>query len=253
MFRLVSVSFLMFWYFSASVYVIYAQCGADGTKPCAITPKTNSPTKSSKVNPPKKTVPNKPSSKTAAVAGTESGAKKTYALVITENANLRESPTVYSGSIREVGLNEKLLLIQEEPMGPWYKVFDSKTKIEGWLHGNTIEIVYGENKNGNKRTPSEAVIKTKINICTEDVGERVKNAGEIYRISVVAGDKETALQQLDLMKATVLQYRRCLNTGLRLKTITEEERATFLRGLQLVKESLDSFEERRKNLTETPE
>lgn len=252
MFKIVSISFLIFWYFSAGVYVIYAQCGSDGTKPCRTLPKLNSATKTSKIKPTKKQALNKSLSKTDAANETQSRAKKTYALVITENANLRESATVYSSSIREIALNERLLLIQKEPVGPWFKVFDSKTKSEGWLHGNTIEIVYGD-KNGNDRSPSEAVVKTQVNICTEDVGERVKNAGEIYRTSVVAGDKETALQQLDLMKSAVLQYRRCLNTGLRLLTITEQERASFLRGLQLVKESLESFEERRKNLTQTPE
>lgn len=254
MFRIVSVSFLVFWCFTTGVNTVYGQCGADGTKPCGNASKGASLTKSGKVNSTKKaTAANKRLSKATVVSEIETGIKKGYALIIMENANLRESATVYSGSIREVELNEKLLLIKEEPVGPWYKVFDSKTKSEGWLHGNTIEIAYDSDKNKNKRAPSEAVTRTQINICGTDVNERVDSAAETYKNAINDDDKEMALQQLNLMKTAVLQYRRCLNTGLRLKTITEEEKAVFLDGLEKTKGSLEVIANSIKNLTQPPE
>ncbi len=61
--------------------------------------------------------------------------------IITENANLRESPDVSGEIIREVTLGEKLILRDTPPVGAWYKVFDAETGQEGWLHGNTFKIV----------------------------------------------------------------------------------------------------------------
>ena len=252
---IVSVSFLIFWCITGGAKIVYGQCGADGTKPCgsAAAKAGASSTKASKTNSTKKIAGTKLSPKEPAAAtqvATET--KKAYALVIMENANLRESATVYSASIREVELNEKLLLIRDEPVGPWYKVFDSKTQSEGWLHGNTIEVVYDNEKNKNKRTPSEAVIKTQINICTADVRDRVNSATETFKNAVGNGDNETAIEQLDFMKTAILQQRRCLNTGLRLKTISEQERAAYLDSLQETKELLETIEESRKKLIQAP-
>lgn len=251
-FRIVTVSFLISCIFAFAANAAYGQCGADGNQPCSPAPTSNFPSKSSKGNPTKKAPRSKSSIKIAAPQG-ESRIGKTYALVIMENANLRESATIYSSSIREVALNEKLPLTEEEPVGPWYKVFDSKTKSAGWLHGNTIEIVYRREKSRNNPAPSEAVTKTQIKICAADVEKRVAGASEIYKIYIENGEKQAALEQLNVMKNAVLQYRRCLSTGLRLQTITEAEKAVFLEGLEKTKGSLEIIENSRKNLIQSPE
>jgi len=48
--------------------------------------------------------------------------------------------TVESGVIREVRLGERLKLVNNKPIGPWFKVYDETTRSKGWIHGNTIEI-----------------------------------------------------------------------------------------------------------------
>ena len=73
------------------------------------------------------------------VPRTKTGA--TFAEITTKNANLRESPNLSSPVIRTVALGEKLVLADAEPVGAWYKVLDSKTKNECWLHGNTFKVV----------------------------------------------------------------------------------------------------------------
>ena len=72
--------------------------------------------------------------------------KNNLAQIITDSANLRESPNASSSIIREVALDEKLVLADAEPIGAWYKVIDAKTKSEGWLHGNTFKIVTVQKK-----------------------------------------------------------------------------------------------------------
>ena len=70
----------------------------------------------------------------------EAQTQKPMAEIIVENANLRESANASSEIIREVTLGERLVMSASQPVGAWYKVFDAKTRREGWLHGNTFKI-----------------------------------------------------------------------------------------------------------------
>ena len=71
----------------------------------------------------------------------EAQTQKPMAEIIVENANLRESANASSEIIREVTLGERLVMSASQPVGVWYKVFDAKTRREGWLHGNTFKVV----------------------------------------------------------------------------------------------------------------
>jgi len=62
------------------------------------------------------------------------------AVIISSNANLRHDPAINSPVIREVRFGERLVLKNNKPSGPWYKVWDSASNSEGWIHGNTIRI-----------------------------------------------------------------------------------------------------------------
>lgn len=61
------------------------------------------------------------------------------AYIIAVSANLRSEPNIESYSIREVGHGETLPIIGK-PYGAWYKVYDSESGQQGWLHGNTIRL-----------------------------------------------------------------------------------------------------------------
>jgi uncharacterized protein YgiM (DUF1202 family) len=63
------------------------------------------------------------------------------AIVKAQNANLRDAPS-QTGKVATTVSNGNLLsLISSKPTGPWYRVRDSKTGVEGWIHGNTIALL----------------------------------------------------------------------------------------------------------------
>ncbi len=70
----------------------------------------------------------------------------------------------------------------------------------------------------------EQVVMNKVNICSGDVGERVKTASDNLSSFLRDGERERALLEIDVMKESLLQYGRCLRTGNRLKSIGKRER-----------------------------
>jgi hypothetical protein len=63
------------------------------------------------------------------------------AIVKAEKANLRNSPSKSGSVLRTVNKGDLLALIDPKPIGPWYRVRDSKTDSQGWVHGNTIVLL----------------------------------------------------------------------------------------------------------------
>jgi uncharacterized protein YgiM (DUF1202 family) len=63
------------------------------------------------------------------------------AIVTTEKANLRDSPSKSAAVLRTVNKGDLLALVDASPIGPWYRVRDSKTDSQGWIHGNTIALL----------------------------------------------------------------------------------------------------------------
>ena len=75
---------------------------------------------------------------------------KKYAEIIAKKAYLRDRASPSGEIICDLIKGEKLMLINVEPIGGWYKVVDSKTKSIGWLHGNTFKVISSINKPTNK-------------------------------------------------------------------------------------------------------
>jgi hypothetical protein len=73
-----------------------------------------------------------------AAAATEP--ERSVAIVKSVKANLRQKPSRSGAVIREVAKNDRLTLIQHDPVGTWYEVRDDKTGLSGWIHGNTIAL-----------------------------------------------------------------------------------------------------------------
>lgn len=63
------------------------------------------------------------------------------AIVKAEKANLRDRPSKSGSVLRTVNKGDLLALIDPTPIGPWYRVRDSKTDSQGWVHGNTIALL----------------------------------------------------------------------------------------------------------------
>jgi len=63
------------------------------------------------------------------------------AIVKSQKANLRDTPSVAGTVVTTVNKGGLLALIDATPVGPWYHVRDSKTESEGWVHGNTITLL----------------------------------------------------------------------------------------------------------------
>jgi Protein of unknown function (DUF3761)/Bacterial SH3 domain len=67
--------------------------------------------------------------------------KSVAAIVKAPKANLRDRPSKSGNVLRTVTKGELLTLISETPVGPWYRVRDSRSDSEGWVHGNTIALL----------------------------------------------------------------------------------------------------------------
>ncbi len=61
--------------------------------------------------------------------------------IISENANVRESPFPVSPVIQTFAKGVRLFLADEEPVGAWYQVLIPDSNQTGWLHGDTIKIL----------------------------------------------------------------------------------------------------------------
>jgi len=71
---------------------------------------------------------------------------KLIAQIITQNANVRESPSTDSRVLKKTAKGTRFLLADSEPNGGWYQVFISHAKETGWLHGNTIKLITVKSK-----------------------------------------------------------------------------------------------------------
>ena len=63
------------------------------------------------------------------------------AIVKAQKANLRDRPSKSGSVLRTVTKGDLLGLISATPIGPWYRVRDSRSESEGWVHGNTIALL----------------------------------------------------------------------------------------------------------------
>ncbi len=63
------------------------------------------------------------------------------AIVKTQEANLRDRPSKSGSVLRTVNKGDLLGLIDTTPIGPWYRVRDSRSDSEGWVHGSTIALL----------------------------------------------------------------------------------------------------------------
>lgn len=67
-------------------------------------------------------------------------------VVITEKANLRDGPSTSNTVVMEVDQGDYLVLVDRNPVGPWYNVVHVESSKEGWINGNAIEIKFTQNR-----------------------------------------------------------------------------------------------------------
>jgi len=72
---------------------------------------------------------------------TQDQQKPVAAIVKAQRANLRDRPSKSGSVVRTVNKGDLLSLVEATPIGPWYRVRDSKSDSEGWVHGNTISLL----------------------------------------------------------------------------------------------------------------
>jgi uncharacterized protein YgiM (DUF1202 family) len=74
-------------------------------------------------------------------AGPQQNSIAVAAIVKARKANLRDRPSQLATVVGTVEKGDLLSLTREIPVGPWYQIRDSKTGVEGWIHGNTIALL----------------------------------------------------------------------------------------------------------------
>src|SRR5689334_8607345 len=79
----------------------------------------------------------------AAYTQTETAQTQTAVAVIVkaQKANVREAPSPFASVLTTVDKGDLLSLLPLGRSGPWYRVRDSRSGIEGWIHGNTIALL----------------------------------------------------------------------------------------------------------------
>ena len=63
------------------------------------------------------------------------------AIVKARKANLRDRPSQTASVVSTVHKGDRLSVTSASPIGPWYQIRDSKTRAEGWIHGNAIALL----------------------------------------------------------------------------------------------------------------
>ncbi len=63
------------------------------------------------------------------------------ARVITQQANVRELPTMDSAVVFKVKKDDRLKVLMKDNKDGWYPVQNPKTKKRGWIHGNAIMLL----------------------------------------------------------------------------------------------------------------
>ncbi|HEY6806878.1 MAG TPA: DUF3761 domain-containing protein [Pyrinomonadaceae bacterium] len=65
---------------------------------------------------------------------------KTLAVVKAVKANLRSRPSTSAKVVGTLNRGSEVALVVDERVGPWFKVHDNSTGLEGWLHGDLITL-----------------------------------------------------------------------------------------------------------------
>ncbi len=74
------------------------------------------------------------------------------AIVKARKANLRDRPSQTASVVSTVHKGDRLSVTSASPIGPWYQIRDSKTRAEGWIHGNAIALLQTTEPTSSSRT-----------------------------------------------------------------------------------------------------
>jgi uncharacterized protein YgiM (DUF1202 family) len=78
-----------------------------------------------------------------ALKQSEQGQSSVQTVVVKSlKANLRDRPSRSGAIVKEVAQNDRLTLINSTPSGPWYRVRESQSGPEGWIHGDAISLIH---------------------------------------------------------------------------------------------------------------
>lgn len=75
------------------------------------------------------------------------------ALVVSENATIREEPSATSRALRGVKRSDALALVKREPARVWYRVIEIDSATEGWI--NDCDVIIKLTKNKDQGPPLE--------------------------------------------------------------------------------------------------
>jgi len=77
------------------------------------------------------------------------------AIVRAKKANLRDRPSQLATVVGTVNRGDLLSLTTAESIGPWYRIRDTKTGADGWIHGNTISLLQAAEANSSSSTSAQ--------------------------------------------------------------------------------------------------
>lgn len=95
------------------------------------------------------------SASTSKAQSSQEESRTVAAIVKARKANLRDGPSASATIVSTVNKGDLLSLIGAKPVGPWYQIRDSKTGSEGWIYGNTIDLLQTEVTNSARTTQTQ--------------------------------------------------------------------------------------------------
>jgi uncharacterized protein YgiM (DUF1202 family) len=115
-------------------------------------------------------------------------------LVKARKANLRNKPSAYAAVIATVNRGDLLSLTSVKPTGPWYQIRDSTTGAEGWIHGNTIDLLQTATTNpgSTARSTRPRTASTPRPVSTPSSGKSYVNVDGVRVPSPVFSDTKPA-------------------------------------------------------------
>jgi hypothetical protein len=103
------------------------------------------------------------------------------AVVKAVRANLREHPNKSAAVLREVRQGDVLTLVSSSPVGPWYNVRHKDTRVEGWIHGNSIVITNAPVDVGSRAPQQRAKATRRAPNTSSGVNASGTSSGRYYR------------------------------------------------------------------------
>ena len=114
------------------------------------------------------------------------------AIVKAQRANIRNTPSKSANVLATANKGDLLSLVNANPTGGWYQVRDSRTGLQGWIHGNTIALLQTTDSVAASATQTQTAIQRRRTTSPPVSGRSYVNVDGVRVPSPVFSDTKPA-------------------------------------------------------------